>query len=104
MTIGPDGSVEHATGVHAPSFHDDAPDDAQWSPISGFSGQHGYSGPVMHASEYLGGDMEKYVWENPGTYVVVEATFDPDPEDDPDEYEADESVTGGWVLLKHKAA
>ena len=30
-----------------------------WQPVTGYSGQHGYSGPVMHASEYLGGGMAR---------------------------------------------
>jgi hypothetical protein len=81
-------------GIYAPEiywadgaleFHDD-----DWSLVDGFSGQYGYSGPIMHVSEYLGGGMADYVLETPGIYVVVVV-------DDILDDESDEPV--GWALL-----
>ena len=46
-----------------------------WHVMNGYSGQHGYSGPDMHRSEYIGGRMARDILETPGLYValVVEA-------------------------------
>jgi hypothetical protein len=43
-----------------------------WSLLNGFSGQHGYPGPIMHPSEGLGGGLERHIRSHPGVYVVVE--------------------------------
>lgn len=43
-----------------------------WSLLSGFTGQYGYNGPVMHPSEYVGGGLERHILETPGYYVVLE--------------------------------
>src|SRR5690606_22027104 len=58
-------------GIYAPDVeHDDRHDvliDGQpyrehgaltpWEALTGYTGQHGYTGPTMHASEYLGGAL-----------------------------------------------
>jgi hypothetical protein len=44
---------------------------AGWTLLSGFTGQDGYNGPVMHASEYVGGGLERHIRETPGYYVVL---------------------------------
>lgn len=69
-----------------------------WEAVNGYSGQYGYSGPVMHPSEVMDGSkMEEYVRENPGTYaLVVPANVDAYDSDDPDA----EVDVDGWVLLK----
>src|SRR5699024_11906394 len=41
--------------------------------VTGHSGQHGYSGPIMHPSEQLGGGMASDVLDSPGTYMLTEA-------------------------------
>ena len=76
--------VEHGNGVEIC--------DERWGFVDGFSGQFRYSGPVMHASEYLGGRMAEHVLSQPGTYclAVVEVIDDPD-DDDPE--------PAGWILL-----
>lgn len=80
-----------------------------WEPVTGYSGQHGYSGPVMHASEYLGGNMASDVlgdWG--GVYVVCAVECLPDWEIDenaPDDVFAGQVVQdnpAGWMLLKLK--
>lgn len=42
-----------------------------WTLIDGYSGQHGYSGPIMHASEYIGGRMVDAILAMDGWYVAV---------------------------------
>ncbi|UDL16707.1 hypothetical protein SEA_ATUIN_14 [Arthrobacter phage Atuin] len=94
-----DGTVSHRDGKHhAPdltmevdedgqSIHADDSDikrDAEssgWELLSGWTGQQGYRGPVMHPSEYIGGRLADHILETPGYYVVTEVRTD-DPEDE----------------------
>ena len=45
-----------------------------WELLKGFTGQHGYNGPVMHSSEYIGGGMARDILETPGDYVALEVS------------------------------
>jgi hypothetical protein len=42
-----------------------------WELMNGYSGQDRYSGPVMHASEFIGGGMARDILEAPGDYVAL---------------------------------
>lgn len=42
-----------------------------WELLNGYSGQHRYSGPIMHASEYIGGRMADDILATDGYYVTV---------------------------------
>lgn len=42
-----------------------------WELLSGFTGQYGYNGPVMHASEFIGGGLERHILETPGYWVAT---------------------------------
>lgn len=42
-----------------------------WKLLTGFTGQYGYNGPVMHASEFIGGGLARYILKTPGIYVSV---------------------------------
>ncbi len=66
---------------------------AGWDVLDGYSGQHGYSGPIMHASESVRGHLERDILAEPGVYVacVVECG-------DLDENPA------GWVALRLRHA
>jgi len=59
--------------------------------VTGHSGQHGYSGPIMHPSEQLGGGMASDVLDSPGTYMLTEAQDFDDPDN-----------LVGWVLLRRE--
>jgi hypothetical protein len=59
------------TDVYAPSLCDDELDDASWTLIAGYSGQDRYTGPIMHASEFVGGQLERDILAQPGEYVVL---------------------------------
>ena len=96
-TIDADGEVKSSSD-YPPSFIDDECDGSGWTPVTGFSGQHGYSGPVMHPSEQLGGKMEDYVYENPGTYALVEAIYTTDEDGNEQDWGSD--MPEGWVLLR----
>lgn len=76
-------------GVYAPEVTHEYPhgddidisgDDA-WSLMNGYSGQDRYSGPIMHASEFIGGGMERDILANPGFYVAV-VVYDQEDGDD----------------------
>ena len=62
---------------------------AGWEPERGWTGQYGYSGPVMHASEYVGGSLEDHIRETPGLWVVVAVECLPDEDPDPDDEDHD---------------
>lgn len=47
------------------------PGEAGWALMSGYSGQHGYSGPWMHESEFIGGRMAEDILSTPGLYVAI---------------------------------
>lgn len=96
-----DGSVTDAQGVYAPSVYDwetntglPEMDGSGWSFFSdGYTGQYGYSGPVMHASEFIGGRLEKDILAEPGLYVVVSVE---------DMNDGDEPF--GWAVLRKDAS
>ena len=74
----------------------------EWEPMNGYSGQYGYSGPTMHASEFVGGRMaEDVLADVGGVYVAV--TVECQPNWDASEEEQDEyREPAGWMLLKRK--
>ena len=46
-------------------------EDGSWDLLDGYSGQCRYSGPIMHASEYIGGRIEKAILSRDGFYVAL---------------------------------
>lgn len=48
--------------------------------LTGYTGQYGYNGPVMHPSEYVGGGLERDSLADPGWYVVTAVVDDEDYE------------------------
>ena len=64
-------------------------DGGPWTLLTGFSGQYGYSGPLMHASEYIGGGLARHILETPGFYmaaVVIPMPLDEDGDEEPDSW------------------
>lgn len=86
MEVDEDGQHIHAddSDLHEQAEH------AGWELLTGWTGQSGYRGPVMHASEYLGGRMAEYILETPGIYTAVVVETD-DPEDDD---------AAGWAIAR----
>ena len=60
----------------------------KWELLDGYSGQDRYSGPIMHASEYVGGRMERDILATPGVYVALV------------DYCLDDSDPEGWAVAR----
>ena len=94
------GAIQDGFGVYAPSLLDDELDDAEWTLLTGYSGQHGYAGPIMHASEFIGGGMARDILETPGVYVALVALYTTDADGKPIP-EGDGDYIGGWAIAAH---
>lgn len=75
-----DGTVTSATGIYAPSLDQwedetgvwtEELDSSEWRLLSGYTGQYGHNGPMMHASEFIGGRMADDILSAPGYYVAI---------------------------------
>lgn len=101
----PNGNLAGAAPhVYAPEVYlDDGPDEfayemGPWTPLSGFTGQHGYNGPVMHASEYVGegiaSELRRLSEDEAQTFVlcVVNVLPEDGEENDPE--------PAGWTILQ----
>lgn len=67
-----------------------------WAPFTaGYTSQHGYSGPTMHAGESIGGRLAYDILNTPGDYVAVIV------DGIPAEGESDDSdLAIGWAVLR----
>lgn len=72
------GNIGEATDVYAPSLFEDELDDESWELMNGYSGQSGYSGPIMHNSELIGGSLERDILARPGLYVAIVSCYEDD--------------------------
>lgn len=112
----PDGTVEDALNVYAPEVVVECLDDDAgsitreaeaemiryvesqgWELMTGYTGQYGYRGPIMHQSEYVGGGLEEDILATPGLYVVVEPTGIYPSEEAEEEHGGDPI---GWVIAR----
>lgn len=79
--VNDDGTVSDVEDVWAPSVHfqetilpgesDLDIDSEDWEPLTGYTGQYGYRGAIMHASERFAGGIYNDVMAEPGVYVLV---------------------------------
>lgn len=97
FAVNSDGTVAEITSYFVPSVWSDDDNDividsSDWSALSGYTGQHGYNGAVMHSSEYFGGKLYEDVMTTPGTYAIVEVR---DLEDD--------DAPAGWCVLRRNS-
>lgn len=85
IQINGDRTASRRLDIHAPELCDgelSALSGRPWRLMTGHSGQHGYSGPLMHQSEVIGGGMADYILDRPGLYVaLVDYTIDGDASD-----------------------
>jgi hypothetical protein len=106
VRVTPDGWLDSADGVHAPEVFVFCDEDGQVSrqedvdmvtrcESEGWDVMNGYSGPVMHTSEYIGGRLAEDILERPGLYVacVVECLG-------PDRDASENESPAGWVVLR----
>lgn len=82
-----DGSVSYPSLPHAPELTDGEVSPG-WRLLDGYSGQYGYSGPIMHTSEFIGGGMERDILSTPGVYVALV------------DYPSDDSEPEGWAVAQ----
>jgi hypothetical protein len=83
-------ALSDAEGSHLPETDADLHRQAReqgWTLEAGWSGQHGYRGPCMHPSEYVGGALAEYIIAHPGLWVAVIVN-----EEDPD-------ASDTWAIL-----
>lgn len=98
VMVGVNGTVTDFPDVYAPDLYDGQLSDSEWSFFTnGYSGQSGYSGPIMHASEYVGGKLADDILSTPGVYAVI-ASYD-SPEDD-----GGDSIVEGWAVVRYRRA
>ncbi len=99
------GFVRSRADIYAPTVTgEDGPEDDAWQPLKGYSSQG--SGIInqaenwhMHDCESIGGRLAEDILTNPGIYVAVWITWDPDTcDEDADEY-GDEPTIEGWCVL-----
>lgn len=76
------GVITEPSGIYAPDVYQAADADgnyvaepkllgSDWSLMRGYTGQDGYDGASMHASESIGGRLESDILENDGFYVSL---------------------------------
>lgn len=68
----------------------DQADSEGWELLTGYTGQYGYNGPVMHSSEYIGGRLARDILERPGIYVSVIVGL------------LDDEEPAGWAVCRKK--
>lgn len=92
-----DGTISEPQGIYAPEMLDDELDRQGWTLLTGWTGQYGYAGPTMHASEYIGGALERHIRETPGVYVAIVAYASADESIE----ESDGNpVDAGWAIAR----
>ena len=74
-----------------------------WEAFStGYSGQYGYRGPVMHASESIGGALAADILSTPGVYLVTAVETDCEGAEAFCAYDNGcDCEPAGWIVLSH---
>ncbi len=95
IRVNENGSVdEHVLDIWAPNLYDDQLDDPRWEFFSaGYTRQDSYNGPIMHNSEFIGGQLERDILETPGVYAVVISYYSEGSTDE-------ETYAEGWAVVK----
>lgn len=110
--VNEDGTVENSGNFAPDVWGSQGPVDPEifslepWEFFSrGYSGQHGYNGPEMHSSEYLGGGLAQDILNTPGEYALVPVRYECDEDSCGELWEDDEENCGdihmeSWVVLR----
>lgn len=85
-----DGTVSFPNDIWAPELHDGDLLGDEWGLLDGYSGQYRYSGPMMHQSEFIGGQMARDILERPGYYVALV------------NYEIDDDEPTEWAVARRE--
>ncbi len=95
IRVNSDGTISDAPGAYAPSLYGEDLDSNEWELVTGgYTQQYGYNGPIMHASEQIGGRLAEDILAEPGVYVSLVANAEPDDDDDPE--------PEGWAIARLK--
>lgn len=87
---------EFATvNIYSPSVYNSDTEDiyiesTEWEALTGYTGQHGYNGAVLHSSEYLGGGLLKDILEDVGGVYCLTVVYD-----------LDDDGMAGWSVLRY---
>lgn len=96
VTVTADGHVvDGPRNIYAPDLIDGELSGDGWEFFStGYTRQDGYRGPIMHNSEFIGGQLADDILDTPGTYAAVVAAYTPDDDDD-------EMIWEGWAIVRY---
>ena len=97
-----DGTVRHSEGMECTEDGrtiSNLAGDADWTPVEGLSGQHGYSGPIMDPSEYLSGHTVSGLEDGLYQCVPVDYIGPCVDGDDFDECTCESAI--GWALMRY---
>ena len=88
--------IEDAHEVYVPAVQNaDVRDiyieSTNWEALTGYTGQYGYNGAVLHASETLSGGLARDILEDVGGIYAVTVVEDMDDPENP----------AGWCVLKY---
>jgi hypothetical protein len=99
IEVKPNGLIVDVNGIYAPDLRNGELETSadEWDLMDGYSGQSGYSGPIMHNSEFIGGGMERKIRETPGIYVALVCDWDPDEDMGQSE---DDDTAEGWAVAR----
>lgn len=98
--------IDHPEGVYAPNVdhsesHDIDIDEPGWEAFTGFTGQFGYNGACLHASEgvsrRIAEELVRLAVDEPQTYVMVVVSAGVIEDGDSDE-------PAGWAILRKVGA
>jgi hypothetical protein len=76
-----------------------------WAIESGWSHQDSgrYNGPIMHTSEYIGGNLAAHILATPGLWMAESVELHPGEEDPEYNNGSGESDAAGWVFAHRMA-
>lgn len=63
-----------------------------WEVLTGWTGQYGYNGSLMHPSEFVGGRLADHIRETPGLYVCLHVEIIPGDDRGPEPV--------GWIVAR----
>lgn len=88
--------IETVTSLYVTTVYNDDETDIyiesnEWEALTGYTGQHGYNGAVLHASETLSAGLAEDVLADVGGIYAVTVVEDMDDPENP----------AGWCVLKY---
>ena len=105
IQVTPKGVLIYRPDIPAPEVMDGELIGQGWTLMNGYSGQHGYSGPIMHSSEFIGGGMERDILSTPGFYVALVANYSTCDEcEGIEDADCQNDHAEGWAVARQEEA